>query len=240
MADLWIYLITFLASLLTLLTGFGLGTILTPVFALVYDVKLAVLLVAIVHFLNNAFKFTLFRAHVELAIIKRFGVMSIVGALIGALLQLYLYSEVLKVVLGIVLIALGASEFFPAGLRFQIPKKVDVLGGLFSGLLGGLVGNQGAIRSAYLLNYAISKEAFIATATVIALAIDSARIPIYLFSQEEFLSKVPLQLVIVVLIAFLGTFIGKKILRQVSGDLFKRLIAGFVVVMGILFVFKIV
>ena len=116
--DVWVYIVTFVAALLTLMTGFGLGTILTPVFVLMYDVKLAILLVAIVHFLNNAFKFTLFRRHIDFGIIKRFGVLSVAGALVGAFLQLYLYSDVLKFVLGVVLIALGLGEFLPQNLSF--------------------------------------------------------------------------------------------------------------------------
>lgn len=40
------------------------------------------------------------------------------------------------------------------------------LGGLLSGFFGGLSGNQGALRSAFLLKAGLSKEAFIATGTV--------------------------------------------------------------------------
>ena len=236
MHDFWIYIITFAASLLTLLTGFGLGTILTPVFALVFDIKVAVLLVAIVHFLNNLFKFSLFRRHVNSAILKRFGIVSIAGAFLGAMLQTYLYTSSLKVFLGLVLIFLGVAELNIKGMSFKFPRKVDILGGLFSGLLGGLIGNQGAIRSAYLLNYGISKEEFIATATVIALVIDATRIPIYLTNQFHVFENIPLKMVIVIGVAFLGTLLGKKLLKRFSLSMFKKIVALFVVVMGLLFV----
>jgi uncharacterized membrane protein YfcA len=237
MQDLWIYVVTFFASLLTLITGFGLGTILTPVFALFYDIKLAILLVAIVHFLNNALKLILFRRHVDVGIIKRFGILSIIGAVLGAWLQLYVDSTELKVVLGVLLIILGAAEFLPKSIHFRLPQSIDVIGGFLSGLLGGLVGNQGAIRSAYLLNYIIPKEAFIATATVIAIFIDGTRIPMYITMQREFLDLFSWNILIVILIAFLGTMVGKRFLLTFSTAAFKKVVAGAVMVMGLCFVF---
>jgi len=240
MPEYILYLVTFLASVITLITGFGLGTILTPLFVVVFDVKLAILLVAIVHFLNNAFKFLLFRKHVDFAIIKRFGVLSILGAVIGALLQTYLFSGVLKMFLGVVLIVLGAAEFLPKSVSFRFPRKVDVIGGFLSGLLGGLVGNQGAIRSAYLLNYEITKESFIASATVIALFIDVTRIPVYVIAGRESLLEVPLKIVPVVLIAFIGTLVGKRFLQHFSSALFKKVVAGFVLLMGFAFALQLI
>ena len=134
--DVWIYVVTFFASVVTLLTGFGLATILTPVFAVAYDVKIAILLVAIVHFINNAFKCVLFRSHVNFEIIKRFGALSIIGAVSGAMLQSLLVSSQVKIFLGIVLIILGAAEFLPSRFKFTIPKAVDRIAGFLSGFLG--------------------------------------------------------------------------------------------------------
>lgn len=44
---------------LTLFSGFGLGTILMPVFALFFPLPLAISATAVVHFANNIFKFGL-------------------------------------------------------------------------------------------------------------------------------------------------------------------------------------
>src|SRR3972149_7392882 len=178
----------FLAAALTLMTGFGLGTILTPVFLLFYDVKVAILIVAIVHFLNNLLKFSLFSRHLNTDILKRFGVLAITGAFTGAFLQGWMNSGAVKVLLGISLIFLGLKEASGFGEKVRLPKKIDFIGGFLSGLLGGLVGNQGAIRSAYLLNYNIPKETFIATATIIASVVDITRIPLYIFNSKDILT----------------------------------------------------
>ena len=44
-----------LGSALTLFSGFGLGTILLPVFGLFFPIEIAVVLTALVHFMNNIF-----------------------------------------------------------------------------------------------------------------------------------------------------------------------------------------
>ena len=236
MHDAFLYIVTFIAALITLIAGFGLATILTPVFTLSFDVKLSILLVAIIHFFNNAFKLSLFWKSIDVNIIKRFGILSIIGALAGAFLQSYLFTDVLKSILGIVLIALGVAEFTPASISFRFPKKIDMIGGFFSGFLGGLVGNQGAIRSAFLLNYEIAKETYIATATIIALLIDVTRIPVYFVTQRSNVSSIPLwDVLFLILIAFLGTLAGKRILKYFSSVLFKKIVAGFVILIGITF-----
>ncbi|MBI2366179.1 MAG: sulfite exporter TauE/SafE family protein [Deltaproteobacteria bacterium] len=228
-----ISLAALLVAAMVLMSGFGLGTLLTPLFVLFYDIKIAVLLVAVVHFSNNLFKLGLFFRHLDLAILKRFGALSIAGAFVGSLLQAELQSGTLKIGLGILLVILGTVEFLPPRFSWSLPKRFDPLGGFLSGLLGGVLGNQGAVRSAYLLNYSLSKEAFVATATIIACLIDATRIPIYLLSYSSEIAMAWPYLAATTLAAFLGTLIGKWLLDIVSLGAFRRVVAGSVVVVGV-------
>lgn len=229
---LFILLITFVTSTLTLLTGFGVGTILTPTFALLYDVKTAVLLVSIVHLTNNLLKFGLFRRNVNLGILRRFGLVSIVGALAGSFAQSFLQSSLVAIALGCFLIVTGILEFLPLN-PFRIPRSFDQAGGFLSGFMGGIIGNQGAIRSAYLLNYDLTKESFIGTGTAIAILIDLTRIPVYLTHQTVTIETAGPGLLIVILIAFGGTFLGKRLLRHLSLGRFRRVVASFLILVGI-------
>src|SRR5688572_22370544 len=83
-----IYIVTcaiaFLASGLTFFSGFGLGTLLLPAFAMFFPVGLAVALTAVVHFLNGVFKLFLLWRHIEWEAVWKFGVPAILGALAGA------------------------------------------------------------------------------------------------------------------------------------------------------------
>ena len=226
----------FLVATLVTMTGFGLSTSLTPIFALVYRTQIAVMLVAIVHLLNNVFRVGLFRKHVDVALVKRFGILSIVGALAGSLLQGTIQSDWLKIVLGVALIVLGGIEFVPGGSGWRFPRRFDQAGGLLSGFLGGLLGNQGAIRSAYLVNYDIPKESFIATATLIAIFIDSTRLPVYFLTQWSEIAQAWPLLLSVTLCAYAGTYTGKRLVGRVSQAAFKRLVNAMVVLLGVVMI----
>ncbi|MEX0737002.1 MAG: sulfite exporter TauE/SafE family protein, partial [Bacteroidota bacterium] len=232
-----VLLATFLISAATLLTGFGVGTVLTPTFTLFYDVKTAVFLVSIVHLGNNLLKLGLFAKHVNKEILWRFGAVSIVGAVAGSLLQGVLAGEIVRIALALFLIASGAGEFFPKHLSFRFPRHVDMFGGFFSGFMGGMIGNQGAIRSAYLLNYNLSKEAFIATATVIAIVIDLSRIPVYLLEHSGEFALVGPQLVTLTVVAFAGTLLGKRLLKSISLEKFRATVSAFILLFGFYLLF---
>ena len=73
-----------LASSLTFLTGFGLGTILLPVFVVVMGPALAVAAVAPVHLFHNFGKLFLLRSHVDRRVLVQFGGPALVAAAVGA------------------------------------------------------------------------------------------------------------------------------------------------------------
>jgi len=233
-------LAAFLSAALTLMTGFGLGTILTPVFLVFYDVKIAILIVAVVHLSNNLLKISLFSRHINIDILKRFGILTLIGAFIGAFLQGKMDSSGVKILLGIILIFLGLKEATGFGEKLRLPKKIDFIGGFLSGLLGGFVGNQGAIRSAYLLNYNITKETFVATAAIIASVVDVTRIPVYIFNNRDVLTNNGLLLLITTASAFAGTFAGKRFLQKISLKTFKIYIAAMIVIIGVLLTIRII
>ena len=89
-----ICLVALIGSGLTLFSGFGLGTLLVPVFGLFFPIPIAIALTAIVHFLNNIFKLFLVGKHVDKQIVYRFGLPSIIAAFIGAyILSLITYMD---------------------------------------------------------------------------------------------------------------------------------------------------
>jgi len=226
----------FAVAALVVAAGFGLGTALTPLFLLVYDVKTAVFLVAVVHLANNLFRLALFRRGIDFTIVGRFGLASIAGAIAGSLLQPRIANPSLEIGLGGLLVVLGGLEFLPEQKAWRIPRRYDQAGGFFSGLLGGLIGNQGALRSAYLLNYALSKEAFIATGTAIACLIDVSRIPVYVAHYGANLAGAWGYLLLVIACAFAGTLTGARLVQRLAEARFHRVVAGAIVATGVLLI----
>lgn len=246
-------IVAVLTSLLTFFSGFGVGTILTPVFIIFFPVELAVALTAVVHFLNNIFKFFLIGRNVDKGVLLRFGITAVIGAFIGAFILIRLTRGVtlfsydlfgfhyqvtfLKLVIGVLMISFAMFELVPKLKEIEFGKSRLPLGGFLSGFFGGLSGNQGALRSAFLIKTGISKEAFIATGVAISLFVDITRISTYFseFFRDE-LQKNWMLLTITILAAFLGAFIGRQLLKKVTINLVQNIVGIMIMAIGVLLI----
>jgi uncharacterized membrane protein YfcA len=231
-----IALVSFVASGLTFFSGFGLGTLLTPVFAIYFELDIAIAMTAIVHFLNNLFKLKLTFDQIDRETVIKFGIPSFFGALIGAFLLVFLANSQhvlfkmglipvysLKFIFGILLIFFGLMEILPALKRIQFGKKYLIPGGLISGFFGGLSGHQGAIRSAFLIKSGLNKESFIASGIAIACLIDLSRLSLYA-SHLQSVSINWNYILIASLSAFTGAYAGNKYLKKITLDAIKWIV----------------
>lgn len=221
----------FTASLLTFFAGFGLGTILTPVFVVFLPPHFAVAATAAVHFLNNIFKITLLWPHINWLVLKNFGITAALGALAGALTLALLGSAAevgerhLEGVIGLLISAFAVIELLPAAERWSVDTKWQPLGGFASGFFGGLSGHQGALRSIFLLRVGLGKEAFVATGTAIACCIDVVRIGTYtsLFDTQWLTVYWP-QLMVATFAALAGAMTGRHWLKKVTLNALKTVV----------------
>lgn len=238
------------ASLLTFFSGFGLGTLLTPVFALFFPIEIAVGLTAIVHFLNGLFKLFLVGQFASLQIILRFGLPAILSAVIGAwtlgqisdLEALHSYSilgrefKILPVnlILAVLIAGFTLFELIPRLSDLEIDQKYLSAGGLISGFFGGLSGHQGALRSAFLARAGLTKEQFVGTGTVISTFIDIARISVYAnqFSTSNLVDNLPL-LGITTFFAFGGAFFGNRLLKKITMQGVQKVVSTSLLVLAI-------
>lgn len=221
------------ASTLTFFSGFGLGTVLLPVFAIFFPAPQAVAATAVVHFLNNGLKFGLLRGHANWAILIRFGLPGVLAAPLGALaldslsgldpIATYgLFGRTREVspvnmVLAALLLVLGILEAIPRSSRRGADPRYLPLGGFASGFLGGLAGLQGALRSAFLIRTGLDREAFIATGVAVALLVDASRLAVYA-GQGTLGGSVDRLGVLTVgmAAAFAGALIGNRLLPKVT------------------------
>ena len=119
------------------------------------------------------------RGHVDRRVLAGFGLMNAAGALAGALVHTRVTSPILSDVLAVLLIFAGAVGVTGYTEKLRFGRTASWIAGALSGAFGGLVGNQGGIRSAAMLGLGVEKEAFVATATAIGLCVDAVRIPVY-------------------------------------------------------------
>lgn len=192
---LLIAVVAALASALTLHSGFGLGTMLLPVFALFFPAPEAVAATGVVHLLNNLFKGTLLWRRADWPTVLRFGVPAVPAAIAGAWLlsrlgetsQLFEWSALGRsfgptgagLTIGCLLIALAILELQPWFQKLAAPRGLMPVGGMVTGFVGGLTGQQGAFRSIFLLRAALPAERFIATGVMLAIVVDFSRLTTY-------------------------------------------------------------
>ena len=228
-----ISLVAFFVAILTFFSGFGLGTILTPVFMIFFPVELAIALTGVVHFFNNIFKLFLVGRNANKDVLLRFGIPAVVAAIAGSwvllnitdLQPLFAYDafgkhfEVypVKFIISILLIIFASIDLIPYFNNLQFGKDKLPLGGALSGFFGGLSGNQGALRSAFLIKAGLSKEAFIGTAVVVSTFVDFTRLSIYAtrFTKTGLTDNLTL-VICATLAAISGAYLGNKLLKKVT------------------------
>lgn len=250
MSYLIICTVALLASALTFFSGFGLGTLLLPAFALFFPVDQAVALTAVVHFLNNLFKLILTGRNADRTVVLRFGLPAIAMSFLGAWVLIWLagiapvftYSVFggvvsvtpAKLVIGLLLLLFAALELLPRFRNISFGTQWLPLGGMLSGFFGGLSGMQGALRSAFLSRAGLSKEAFIATGVVIACLIDFSRLAIYFTTLVRESAHLNYGLLVAaVLAAFAGAALGNRYLKKMTLPGIQRFVAGMLLVVAL-------
>lgn len=241
------------ASALTLYSGFGLGTLLLPAFALFLPAPMAVAATGMVHLLNNIFKGTLLRNRADWPTVLRFGLPAVPAAVLGAWLlallgdtpRLFDWSLFGRrfgptgagLVVGALMILFALLELQPWFQRLRAPRRVMPVGGALTGFFGGLTGQQGALRSIFLLRSDLTAESFIATGVMVAILVDLSRLTTYAASFSSAglntAGREGAMILVGTLSAFLGAFIATRRLHKVTIGAIRYSVAALMLAIGI-------
>ncbi len=238
MSYLIICSVALLVSALTLFSGFGLGTLLMPAFALFFPVEVAVAATAIVHLANNMFKVALVGGKADFTVVLKFALPAALAAMAGALLLNYMVTvppiaqyalggrifivTPVKLFIAVLIMLFAILEFIPSFGKLSFDPKFIPLGGVLSGFFGGLSGHQGALRTAFLIRLGLPKEIFIGSMVVAAVVVDISRLIVYgstFFVWDLGVLKAQGGIGLIVagsLAAFLGAFIGSRLLKKIT------------------------
>lgn len=239
--DLWLLALacgSLVAAAIASVTGFGVGSILTPLFAFRMELPVAVAAVSIPHLIATAQRFWILRRQVDRRILLSFGITSAAGGLAGAFLLRQLSGDVVEKVFGAVVLLGGIAELSGWMRRVRWNRAAAWIAGAVSGVLGGLVGNQGSVRTAALLGFNIPRESFVATATAIALFVDGARVPVYLASEWDSVVALRWEILVASAMAVAGTIAGARVLRRLPEAQFRRIVAVMLLAIGAWFVMR--
>lgn len=225
-----------LAGAIASVSGFGIGSFMTPLLALRIGTGPAVALISVPHFVGTAIRFWSLRRDVDRSVLTRFGIASAAGGLVGALGHAVIRGAVTSVVLGVVLAFAGLFGLTGVLDKVRLGRTAALVAGGVSGGFGGLVGNQGGVRSAALLAFDLPRNAFAATATAVALLVDLARVPVYAITTWTAVAEHSVLLASATSGVAVGTVVGTRVLRRVPERVFRRVVSGFVLVVGVLVV----
>jgi len=226
-------IISYLAAVAATLAGFGSSTLLIPVAIHFMDIKTAVFIVAIFHLFNNLFKIRIFKKSIDFNTFLLFGFPSIILAFTGAMLISYLPVNIIKKILAAFLIVYSIYSLIKPKFALKKSRINAVVGGGLSGLLAGLMGLGGAIRSSFLIAFNFPKEVYVATSAMIAVVIDLTRIPTYLFTKTVQESFYYILIPFLIGSAYLGVRTGKVLLKKIKQDTFRRIVAIAILLVGI-------
>jgi uncharacterized membrane protein YfcA len=231
--DIILLLVAVIAGGVASISGFGIGSLLTPLLALKTGTSLAVAGVSIAHFFGTAFRFWKWKQYINKQVLLGFGITSALGGLIGALFHNIFQNVILTIIFGCLLAFAGISGLIGISEKLRFNGPAAWAAGALSGVFGGLVGNQGGIRSAAMFGFDLKGKGFVATATGIALAVDCARMPVYLLIQwKDVLNIWPL-IALASAGVLAGTEFGVWTLGKIPEALFKKIVSGIILLIAI-------
>ncbi len=243
---------------LTFFSGFGLGTLMLPVFSLFFDLPVAVGATAVVHFANNIFKFAMVSKYIHLQTYIRFGLPALIAAIGGGFVLTYFDAippvksyfigeyqfEItpVKVGIGSLMIFFAWFDLDPRFNNLNVSSKHLPIGGLLSGFFGGFSGHQGAFRATFLTKAGLTKEQFVGTSNAVSLTVDLMRMTVYFLGAKaihgeskllDAISDSKLLLATGIIFAFFGTLLGKKLLTKTTIGGIQKTVGVLLILMGI-------
>ncbi len=225
--------LSFIANIVGTVSGFGVGTIMTPILLLFLPFGQTILLVCILHWFHDIFKMFFFRSGIDWRLFLYFGIPTIFSTFLGALLVTPEQSVVLTSLLGLFLITSVGMMY--AVKKFQVPKNwiTGMAGGLLSGFFAGVFGIRGAVRSVFMAAFDLRKATFIGTTGAISLLLDSTRLVTYVSRGIRVNQVLLWALILFIPASFLGAYVGKRVVHKIPQKYFRDVVSVFLLIVGV-------
>ncbi len=231
------YILAFISEIIGTVGGFGSSVFLIPLGGFFFDFQTVLAVTAVMHVFSNISKLVMFYKGINWRLMLLIGLPAVIFVLLGSWLSTILYLKYAELVLGIFLIAFSIFFFWKPDFKIEPTKPNAIYGGTVSGFLAGLIGTGGAVRGLSLAAFNLEKNMFIATSAAIDFFVDASRTVVYLnngYLEKEYYTTIPFLLAV----AILGSYTGKLILKYISGVQFKKIVLSFVLIIGVIMIWK--
>ncbi|TYP98716.1 hypothetical protein C7447_10231 [Tenacibaculum adriaticum] len=231
-------LLALLAEIIGTIGGFGSSVFFVPLGSFYFNFYSVLGLTAIFHLSSNLSKIFLFKKGLDKKLLLQIGLPSVLFVIIGGFLSKIIQSNLLEITLGLFLVILSILFLYKKNLIIKPNRNNAVTGGVLSGFSAGLLGTGGAIRGLTMAAFNLEKSVFIATSAFIDFSIDFTRT--FVYYKNGYIGKTELTyLPFLIVIGFIGTYIGKKILHYIPQEKFKQLSLILILLIGIVTIIKV-
>lgn len=230
---LLLVLSTFIASMFGTFTGFGISTVLIPIFLLFFPPPVTLLMVGIIHWFNNVWRLLFFREGLIYRLILYFGVPGVLLGYTGARLSVEVPHSLLTRAIGVVIISYVVFIHVKEDFKVRAGKKNALLGGGLYGFSSGISGIGGEIRSMFLLAYKLPKSVYIATTGAISLTVDTTRIITYVHGGARLETVLLYSAPFLVVATLVGAYVGKNVVDKVPKEKFRSIVSIFLFLVAV-------
>lgn len=216
-------MLAFIVSIISATFGFGSAIILIPFSSFLLPIKKAIAIVTIFFIAGNVSKIIIFRKDIDWKTTFLIWIGAIPLVFVGAYMMVYSPSEIIKKVLGIIVLMYVINDYFKLTKNIKLNKLAIIGVGSAYGFFAGIIGTGSAIKAALLNHLGLRKERFIATMATSAILLNIIKTTIY--SKFDLITQTDIPLIFgLILCAFAGAYIGRNFVKKIHPDIFRKII----------------
>jgi uncharacterized membrane protein YfcA len=229
----------FVSSLVSGIIGMAGGIILMGIYATLLPIEVAMVLHGFTQLFSNGFRSYLHRKHILWHILPKYFIGSLIMTFLMSLTTYTPDKKIVFIMLGLFPFTIFLKDF---AKRLDISKKLQPY------IAGGVVtasqltaGASGSILDIFFINSPLLKYEVIGSKAITQVVGHSFKILFYIsvIQKNNFEFGIsPISVALTVPVVFIGTYLGKLVLRHFNEDYFRKLSRIIVLGMGILLVLK--
>ena len=233
-----LFLVGIVAYLVSTLAGGGGALLLLPVVGFYLSPSVVAPVVNLGNMIGRPVRLYLFWKDIQWNIVLYYVPSAILGAILGGLIFVQLNADWIQVLLGVFLIStVFQYRFGKKKTSFKMRKQYFIPLGFGVSLISTLFGATGAILNPFYLNMGLLKEKMIATKTANSFFAGIAQLGTYAFLGALH-GELWMYGLVIGLGATIGNIFGKRVLKKMSDELFRKLVIILMMISGTVMIIK--
>lgn len=235
--DLIFLLAALLCEILGTIGGFGSSVFFVPIAQFFYSFQFVLGITGILHVFSNTSKLVLFGKHVNYRLLFYYGIPSVGFVVLGAYLTTIVSFDWAAFTLGAFLVIFSLLLLFFPNIKLPANNPNAIISGSLAGFIAGFNGTGGAVRGISMAAFNLHNNVFIATSAAIDFGVDISRSVIYIdhgYFTKDMIYLIPF----LIIVSFIGTFIGKKLLNKINETIFKKIVLALVLIIGTVILYQ--